>query len=162
MTALTMKTRRLLWIATFVLGGVAWTEPVMAVDTGGANAPGVPAESFGAGQKMREIFRSVRGCFQAFRRETPLSAEQKQKVREVLASHRSEIRAQWEKGREARRALEAATKTSGPDSQATRQAAEKVGEAVRDRALLKAKIGSEIRPLLLRHAACVSARSSCT
>ncbi|XHR27239.1 MAG: Spy/CpxP family protein refolding chaperone [Chthoniobacteraceae bacterium] len=78
--------------------------------------------------------------------DTPLSPEQKEKVRAVLKAHRPEIRAAREKAEAAHLALTEASK--GSDAAAINHAADQVGEAARDRALLRARIASEIRPLL--------------
>jgi len=82
-----------------------------------------------------------------FRKESPLSAEQRASVQKILESHRDEICAQMTQGRDARRAMADAAKKDA-NSAATRAAAEKIGDVTRDRALLIAKIGAEVRPLL--------------
>lgn len=83
-----------------------------------------------------------------FRHDTPLSAEQKRQIAGILAAHRAEIRTQIEEDREARRAMHDAVETGGPTSPAATSAAAKVGDAARDRALLVARIGAEIKPVL--------------
>lgn len=99
------------------------------------------------GSAVREIVRTAVRHFLNFRKETPLSAEQRASVTKILESHRDEIRAQMTKGRDARRAMAEAAKKDA-NSAATRAAAEKLGDVTRDRALLIAKIGAEVRPLL--------------
>ena len=99
------------------------------------------------GSALREIVRTAVRHFLNFRKETPLSAEQRASVTKILESHRDEIRAQMTKGRDARRAMAEAAKKDA-NSAATRSAAEKLGDVTRDRALLIAKIGAEVRPLL--------------
>lgn len=99
------------------------------------------------GSALREIVRTAVRHFLNFRKETPLSAEQRASVTKILESHRDEIRAQMTQGRDARRAMAEAAKKDA-NSAATRSAAEKLGDVTRDRALLIAKIGAEVRPLL--------------
>ena len=95
---------------------------------------------------IREIVRTAVRHFLNFRKQTPLSEEQKAAISKILAEHREEIRAQINQGRSARHAMEAAVKENGSTS--TKAAAEKIGDAARDRALLMARIGVQVRPLL--------------
>lgn len=99
------------------------------------------------GSAVREIVRTAVRHFLNFRKETPLSAEQRASVTKILESHRDEIRAQMNKGRDARRAMAEAAKKDA-NSAVTSAAAEKLGDVTRDRALLVARIGAEVRPLL--------------
>ena len=99
------------------------------------------------GSAIREIVRTAVRHVVNFRKETPLTAEQRASVAKILETHREEIRTQMTKGRDARRAMAEAAKKDA-NSAATRAAAEKLGDLTRDRALLIAKIGSEVRPLL--------------
>jgi len=93
---------------------------------------------------IREIVRTAARHFLNFRKQTPLSEEQKVAISKVLAEHREEIRAQINQGRAARHAMEAAVKEDGN----AKAAAEKIGDAARDRALLMTRIGAQVRPLL--------------
>jgi Spy/CpxP family protein refolding chaperone len=93
---------------------------------------------------IREIVRTAVRHFLNFRKQTPLSEEQKAAIGKILAENREEIRAQINQGRSARHAMEAAVKENG----STKAAAEKIGDAARDRALLMARIGAQVRPLL--------------
>jgi len=99
------------------------------------------------GSAIREIVRTAVRHVLNFRKETPLTAEQRASVAKILETHREEIRTQMTKGRDARRAMAEAAKKDA-NSAATRAAAEKLGDLTRDRALLIAKIGAEVRPLL--------------
>lgn len=127
--------------------------PILAAGLGVAGL-GISAQSTGGsalpGQHtgpLREIVQTAMRHFLNFRKETPLSAEQRDSVKKILESHRDEIRSQMTKGRDARRAMAEAAKKD-PASTETRSAADKIGEVARDRALLMAKIGAEVRPLL--------------
>ena len=99
------------------------------------------------GSAVREIVRTAVRHVLNFRKETPFTAEQRASVSKILESHRDEIRAQMTQGREARRTMAEAAKKDA-NSAVTRTAAEKLGDITRDRALLIAKIGAEVRPLL--------------
>ncbi|MCX6849907.1 MAG: Spy/CpxP family protein refolding chaperone [Verrucomicrobia bacterium] len=90
------------------------------------------------------VFGTAVRHFLNFRKQTPLSEEQKAAIGKILAENREEIRAQINQGRSARHAMEAAVKENG----STKAAAEKIGDAARDRALLMARIGAQVRPLL--------------
>lgn len=80
--------------------------------------------------------------------DTPLSADQKKQIRAVFKAHRTEVHDVRDKLAAAQRALVEASKSGGPDTEAARRAADRVGEASRDRALLRARLESEIRPIL--------------
>jgi|GEM_PF-1171480 len=97
---------------------------------------------------IREVMRTAARHVLNFRKETPLSDEQRQKLAAVLESHKTETQALIKQGREARRAYADAVKTHGPEASQTRDAAGKIGNLARDRALLLARITSEARPLL--------------
>lgn len=139
-------------VSALVIGAAGFTAiPALAKTSAENSVAGVLGEDFIAGQghgRFREVIRTAMRNMLNFRHETPLTAEQKRKARGVLESHRSDIRTQMEKGRDARRAMMDAVKASGPDAVATKEAADKIGNAARDRALLMAKVASEIRPLL--------------
>ncbi len=148
-----MKITSTLAIASaLVLGVTGFTAiPALAKASAENSVAGVFGEDFNPGQghgKFREVIRTAMRHLLNFRHETPLTAEQKQKARSVMESHRSEIHTQMEKGRDARRAMFHAVTASGPDAAATKEAADKIGNAARDRALLMAKVASEIKPLL--------------
>lgn len=137
-----MKTLTLSLIAML---GLAAAAPAMAFGN---------ASDFGAGiipeetrTSVREIVRAAVRHFLNFRKETPLSDEQKTAISKILQNHRPEIQAQIAKGRDARREMTAAAKENA-SSPATKAAAEKIGDLARDRALLVARIGAEVRPLL--------------
>ena len=82
------------------------------------------------------------------REQAPLSDEQRTEVRGVLKSHKAEILAQFEKGRDARRAMIEAIGQKGPESPEALKAADAIGESARSRALLTGKVVSEITPIL--------------
>ena len=80
-----------------------------------------------ARHSMREVLQTLVRHALNFRKETPLTAEQRGQVKAVLAAHRAEARSIFTRGREARHALVEAAKKEGADAPATREAAEKNG-----------------------------------
>lgn len=97
--------------------------------------------------KVREVVRTVVRNLMEFRKDTPLSDEQKTQIRDIVQTYHSDMRQQAETGKAAREAFRKAAAES-PDSKETLAAAEAIGNAARDRALLAAKIRAEVRPLL--------------
>ncbi|MEZ5387990.1 MAG: hypothetical protein R3F13_20985 [Prosthecobacter sp.] len=136
-----MKTLTLSLLATLAFAGTS----AMALGSGSDIGEGIVPEQ--TRSSVREIVRTAARHFLNFRKETPLSDEQKAAVGKILQQHRPEIQAQLTKSRDARRAMAAAAKenATGPATKAT---AEKIGDLARDRALLVARISAEVRPLL--------------
>jgi Spy/CpxP family protein refolding chaperone len=83
-----------------------------------------------------------------FREDADLTDKQRDHIKDVIASHKSEIEAQFQAGRNARRSMQESVAAAGPESARTQNAADAVAAAARSRALLVAKIASEIRPIL--------------
>jgi len=134
-----MKTLTLSLLAVF---GLATAIPAMAFGRVSDIGEGIIPDE--ARTSIREILRTAARHVLNFRKQTPLSDEQKAALSKILAEHREEIRAQIKQGRDARHALETAVKENGN----TKAAAEKIGTAARDRAVLMARIGAQVRPLL--------------
>jgi len=117
--------------------------------TNSAGAAGVTDETPGLpGRPLRTIVAAIVRNVMNFHNATPLSAAQKEQVAAILRNHWPEIRTQMQHARDARRAMAQAVDTAGPESPAAIDAAGKIGDAARDGALLNARIGSEIKPLL--------------
>ncbi|OYW74703.1 MAG: hypothetical protein B7Z37_16570 [Verrucomicrobia bacterium 12-59-8] len=134
-----MKTLILSLLAVF---GLATAIPAMAFGRSADIGEGIIPDQ--TRSSIREVVRAAVRHFLNFRKQTPLSEEQKAAISKILAEHREEIAAQINQGRMARHAMEAAVKENG----STKAAAEKIGDAARDRALLMARIGAQVRPLL--------------
>ncbi len=81
-------------------------------------------------------------------RELGLTEEQQIRVRGTLRAHADEIEAQIRSGAESRRALRAATRAEPFDEAEIRRLAERFGEVRADGAVLRARIRSEIWPIL--------------
>lgn len=98
--------------------------------------------------RLRVLFSGIGQELREFRQQAPLSDQQRSQVKDILKSHKSEIAAQFQKGKEAHRNMKDAVEQSGPDSALTLKAADSVGDAARTRALLVGKIASEIAQIL--------------
>lgn len=138
-----MKTLILTLVA---VGGLCTAVPAMALGRGSDIGEGILPDQTRA--SLRETVRCAVRHFLNFRKETPLSETQKTAIGKILAENRPAIRAQAAKGRDARRAMADAVKSGEPNSAAAKAAAAKIGEAARERALLAARIGSKVLPLL--------------
>jgi periplasmic protein CpxP/Spy len=77
-----------------------------------------------------------------------LSDQQKDQIHGILKTHAGEIEAQIEAGRNGRRALRDAMDAAPLDEARIRQQALALGEIRADAAVLRARIRSEIRPIL--------------
>jgi Spy/CpxP family protein refolding chaperone len=81
-------------------------------------------------------------------RQLDLSDEQRARIREVMASHRDELRAVGEKLRAARRAQHEAGTAAQFDEQAVRAKAADVAAVAADAAVLRARVHSEVFAVL--------------
>lgn len=100
------------------------------------------------GHPIRNLISAVVHKALDFRKDTPLSTEQKTALAGILQSHHGEIRSQIITARDARRAMAEAVEKTGAYSPDTYAAAARIGEAARERALLLAKVGSKAKPIL--------------
>jgi len=108
-------------------------------------APSSPAAGgVGNGSFRVRIIEKLRGL----RSDLDLTDTQRDEIRKVLSSHREEIRHQWETGRGARENMRETVNAHGVESAEAKAAASRIGDAARDRALLVARIATEIKPLL--------------
>lgn len=99
-------------------------------------------------ERGRELVRTIAMDLLDFRSKAGITDEQKSQIKEIVQSHKPEIVAQLQKGKDARRAMQAAVEATGPESTEALKAADGVADAARSRALLTAKVMSEIRPVL--------------
>ncbi len=81
-------------------------------------------------------------------RQLGLSQAQQTQIRGILRAHADEIQAQLTAGLESRRALRAAKETQPADEAAIRRFALELGEVKAEGAVLRARIRSEIWPIL--------------
>ena len=87
-------------------------------------------------------------AFGRMARRLGLSDQQKEQIQGILKSHAGEIEAQMESGRNGRKALRDAMDAAPLDETRIRQQALALGEVRADAAVLRARIRSEIWPIL--------------
>src|SRR5262245_58023435 len=123
----------------------------IAASQPGSAATSTTAAADASFPKSGPIRNALRGLLKhaiAFRDETPLSERQHSQVRTILQTHRTEIQTQLNEMRDARGALRKAEAATAPEDASINTAANRVGECARNGALLRAKLGREIRPVL--------------
>jgi Spy/CpxP family protein refolding chaperone len=107
--------------------------PPLAARTPGSGGPQADAHASGLGRTARRL---------------GLSDDQKDQIRGILKSHATEIEAQLEASQTGRKALREAMGTQPLDEGRIRQQALALGEVRADGAVLRARIRSEIWPVL--------------
>lgn len=98
-------------------------------------------------KRPRKVMQTMLRNRLNFRAEHPLSEQQKQQIKEIVSTHRTEIQEQVKNSRDARVSFQEAAKAD-PDSAATEAAAEKIASTTKDRLLLRAKIRAKVWPIL--------------
>ena len=93
---------------------------------------------------VREIVRELLNL----RKEAAVGEDQRAEIKGILKSHSSEIATQFKTARDARHAMQDAVEAKGPESAEALKAADGIAASARSRALLIAKITTEIRPVL--------------
>jgi len=112
---------------------------------GGAASAG---EGGREGGPLRRFISGQIGRLMTLKSDLNLSDDQKQQIKQIVLSHRSEIVAVAKPLVESKRALRDATFAANPDEQAIRAAADKLGKAVADAAVLASKIKMEAAKVL--------------
>ncbi len=125
----TVRTRRSIRIAAAALSGVFAAQLA-------AHTPGSGPDS-GAPRTYRRAVRQL-----------GLTEDQQTRVRAILRAHADEIEAQIRAGADSRRALRAATLAQPADEAEIRRLAARLGEVKGDSAVLRARIRSEVWPIL--------------
>lgn len=97
---------------------------------------------------IRSLMSNIANELATLREKAPLSDAQKSEMKGVMMSHKSEIVAQFQKGKDARRAMMDAVEQKGPASAEALKAADAVADSARSLALLTGKIMAEIGPML--------------
>jgi protein CpxP len=116
---------------------------------GGARGVGVGAAADGAaGRPMRMLMSGQFGRLLTLRSELQLTDAQREQIKQILQSHRDEIRSAAKPVAEKRRAMRDAALAETPDESAIRTAADELGKAIGDAAVLGAKIKGEVRGVL--------------
>jgi Spy/CpxP family protein refolding chaperone len=142
-----MRTRRLLvGVLTgglVLAGGVAWSNSLLAEETGASGASAGPGE-YG----KRPILNFIRNHFhQAWemRSKLNLSEEQKASIRETVVGHKAEIVNMFKEVGKKRQALRDAVLAETPNELTIRAAADDLGKAIGDAAVKASKIASDVR-----------------
>ena len=125
---------------TLIAGAGALGSPSPA-----SSPPNLAAHTPGSGGSQADATRPVSA---APRGDSGLSDDQKQQIRGILKSHATEIETQLEAAQTGRKALREAMGTQPLDEGRIRQQALALGEVRADGAVLRARIRSEIWPVL--------------
>jgi Spy/CpxP family protein refolding chaperone len=88
------------------------------------------------------------GRLMTLRAELNLTDQQRAQIREVLMAHRTEIAAQAKNVWEKRQALRNAAMADGSNEAAIRHAADELGKAAGDAAVLASKLHDKVAPIL--------------
>jgi Spy/CpxP family protein refolding chaperone len=135
------KTRRPLAVAagalalSAVLAGSLAANTSTSTSTGTATPP--PGEGSGEPRALRRAARQL-----------GLSEDQRKQIRGIIRSHSSEIETQMQSTRESRRALREAMDAKPADETEVRRRALALGEVRAEEAVLRARIRSQIWPVL--------------
>jgi Spy/CpxP family protein refolding chaperone len=97
---------------------------------------------------MRMFLSGQFGRLLELRSELDLTTEQRHQVRDILVDHRAEIATAVKPVVEKRRALREATLAANVDETAIRTAANDLGKAIGDAAVIGAKVKAEVRAVL--------------
>lgn len=111
-------------------------------------AAAAPRAGHGEGGLLRNFFRDRAGSFVKLSQDVDLSQEQRNKIRDVLVEHRSEIAGVAQPIMEKRRVLRDAVLADKPSDDAIRSAANDLGKAIGDAAVLAAKVKPEVAKVL--------------
>ncbi len=117
-----------------------------------AVSPGVgPASCLRGPLANTPLGRTIAGCFGrvlTLRSDMNVTAEQRQQIRDVVLSHRSEIAATAKSVRDQRVALRDLVRSDKADESQIRAAADALGQAVSDAAVKAVSLRGEIAPIL--------------
>lgn len=120
---------------------------VVACSLGAVAAPRIAAHA-GEGGMFRNFVRGRIGELLKLSSDVDLSQEQKEQIRTVLTNHRSEIIGVAQPIVEKRRALRDAVLADEPNDATIRSAANDLGKAIGEAAVLAAKVKPEVGKVL--------------
>ncbi len=106
------------------------------------------AAPFSGGPSLAKLIMGNIGRFLVLRSELNISAEQKKKIAAEIKTHKGEIGPIVKEIFEKRMALRDAVVDKPGDQQAIRAAANDLGKAIGDAALLASKVVAEVKPVL--------------
>jgi Spy/CpxP family protein refolding chaperone len=126
-------------LAALLAGGAG----VTGIATGGPLGDDVPEA-----RPLRMLFSGQVGRLLTLRSELDLSAEQRGEIRDVFKNHKQELATAMKPVAAKRRALRDATLAEQTNEATIRQAADELGKAIGDAAVVGAEIRSEIHQVL--------------
>lgn len=134
------------WTA-FLLVGVLATAAV------GAPLAATTAANFAQGPRLAQcplgrLILGNLGRLMVLRSELNVTDQQRQQIVETLKAHKSEIAREAEQVWRKRNALRDAVTADAPNEKAIRKAADELGAAIGDAAVVAAKIRGEVAPVL--------------
>jgi len=136
---LVLATTGALALGTFSLG-------VKAADN--AAAPDSFPTTRHSDRPLANFIRGQIGRFMVLRSQLDLSADQKQQIATILQAHKAEILKVVQPISQKRQALREAVIAATPDEAAIRAAADDLGHAIGDGAVLASKLKQQISPIL--------------
>jgi len=131
--------------AAGMLGVGSYTMGVRAADN--AADFGGPTTQW-ADRPLARLIRGQIGRWMVLRSELDLSDDQKQQIGTILESHRAEIVAAVEPVVQKHRTLREAVISANPDEKTIRAAADDLGNAIGNAAVLASRIRGQIAPIL--------------
>lgn len=138
-----MSSHRLMACAVLGLLGVA----VAAGPAGAADAKGATWEQ-AVHSPLGKLITGQIGRLLVLRSELNLTAQQREKIHKVLAEHKGELVKDMKNVFEKRAALHKAILANQPDETAIRKAADELGHAIGDAAVVGSKVAGEVKPIL--------------
>ncbi len=130
------------WLLAGVVGGAVIGGPLAV-----AGADKLQERHF----KNSPLGRLIMGNFGrvlVLRSELNVTPEQKEKIHQILKSHKAEAAPIAKSLTEKGRALRKAVLADNSDEAAIRKAADELGKAIGDAAVLASKVGGEVKPVL--------------
>lgn len=143
-----MSTRRKIAIATCIVTTLAAGGWALANSSYAAGPLGAAIMEDGPARPLRMFLSGQFGRLLELRSELDLTTEQRHQVRDILVNHRAEIATAVKPVVEKRRTLREATLAANVDETAIRAAANDLGKAIGDAAVVGAKVKAEVRAVL--------------
>lgn len=143
-----MTTRRRIAIATCIVTTLAAGGWALANSSYAAGPLGAAIMEDGPARPLRMFLSGQFGRLLELRSELNLTTEQRKQIRDVVVSHNTEIATAIKPVVEKRRALREATLAANVDETAIRTAANDLGKAIGDAAMIGAKVKAEVRAVL--------------
>lgn len=130
--------------------GICLLAMVLAGGAGmtGLAAAGPLGDDVPEARPLRMLVSGQFGRLLALRSELDATAEQRDKIRAILKSHKAEIASALRPVAEKRRALREATLAENANEATIRAAADELGKAIGDAAVVGSKIKAEVREVL--------------